>query len=44
VGFFVIGEISAVLEWLFDDGVENERDAQLAPESEEARAERRPER
>jgi hypothetical protein len=27
---FVLNEITATLEWLFDDGVEDERDAQLA--------------
>jgi hypothetical protein len=43
----VLGEITAALEWLFDDGIEDERDAQLrsvseahrdAPESQDALA------
>ncbi len=29
-GRFVLDEITATLEWIFDDGVEDERDAQLA--------------
>jgi len=29
-GRFLVDEMCAVLEWYFDDGVENERDAQLA--------------
>lgn len=29
-GRFVVDEMTATLEWLFDDGVEDERDAQLA--------------
>jgi hypothetical protein len=29
-GQYVLGEITATLEWLFDDGVEDEKDAKLA--------------
>jgi len=44
---FVLGEITAALEWLFDDGIEDERDVQLrnltdahrdAPDSQDALA------